>query len=124
MYIKKEIIIILIFLILLGAGFYLYWNTQKEINAQKLQINNLQQTIATNNDRITQLTSENASLSSQIKSIISTPTPTAAVRYVAPSHPDLSKCTMEGNFYFCSSDNCYYNPNGTKTGVCKIPFGQ
>ena len=58
----------------------------------------------------------------QIDHPMPTPTPVTKVQYInnTPSHPDLSSCTLKGNFYYCPSDNCYYNPNGTKTGVCNI----
>jgi len=63
-----------------------------------------------------------ASVSGQMNALLEKPTPTPAVRYIdnTPSHPDFSTCTREGDFYYCSSDGCYYTQSG-KQGSCKIP---
>lgn len=49
-----------------------------------------------------------------------TPKPTPIIKYIVPPHPDLSTCTLDGDFYYCREDGCYYHPNGTPTGECKI----
>ena len=68
-------------------------------------------------------TEQLVSISAQLKSTLAIPAPTPIVKYIdkTPLHPNLSSCTLQGNFYFCPSDNCYYNPNGSPTGECKIP---
>lgn len=72
--------------------------------------------------KLSDLNKKYASVSAALQTFLNAPAPTPIVKYIdkTPSHPNLSSCTLEGNFYFCPEDNCYYNPNGTKTGVCKI----
>jgi hypothetical protein len=73
--------------------------------------------------KLSDLNKKYASVSAALQILLNAPTPTPKVQYIdkTPSRPNLSSCTLEGNFYFCPADNCYYNPNGTPTGECKIP---
>ncbi len=75
--------------------------------------------------KLSDLSKKYASVSAALQALLNapTPTPTPKVQYIdkTPARPNLSSCTLEGNFYFCPADNCYYNPNGTPTGECKIP---
>src|SRR5438477_364215 len=73
--------------------------------------------------KLSNLNKKYASMSAELQTLFNAPTPTAKVQYIdkTPSRPNLSSCALEGNFYFCPADNCYYNPNGTPTGECKIP---
>jgi hypothetical protein len=73
--------------------------------------------------QLSNLNKKYASVSAALQALLNAPTPTPIIQIqnVSPSHPDMSSCTLEGNFYFCPANNCYYNPNGTPTGECKIP---
>jgi len=121
--IKQNAILLSALAIIIFAGAGLFMATRNQINSQKIQIMMLQKTIKKDSAQIDILARDNASKSAQIKALLAMPTPTPVVKYIdnTPSHPNLSSCTLEGNFYFCPSDNCYYNPNGTKTGTCKGP---
>lgn len=72
--------------------------------------------------KLSDLNKKYASVSAALQTLLNAPTPTPKIQYIdkTPSHPNLSSCTLQGNFYFCPEDNCYYNPNGTKTGVCNV----
>jgi hypothetical protein len=119
----KKIIILVTAIIILITGVGLFVTGENQINSQKAELATLQQTVKKSNDQIATLVKSNASANKQIKSLLSAPTPTPIiqVQYKKPAGPNLSACTLEGNFYFCPADNCYYNPNGTQTGVCKVP---
>ncbi len=72
--------------------------------------------------QLSDLNKKYASVSADLQKLLNAPTPTPNIKYIdkTPSHPNLSSCNREGNFYFCPEDNCYYNPNGTRTGVCNV----
>src|SRR5579864_8557270 len=88
-------------------------------------------TVATSNmniakvysQKLSDLNKKYASVSAALQTFLNAPIPTPKVEYInkTSAGPNLSSCTLEGNFYFCPSDNCYYNPNGSPTGECKIP---
>jgi hypothetical protein len=76
-----------------------------------------------NSKKLSDLNKKYSSVSATLQMLLNAPSPTPKVQYIDknPSRPNLSSCNLEGNFYFCPTDNCYYNPNGTPTGACKIP---
>lgn len=121
-FVKNNVIVIVLTTILI-VGIGLLALVQTQINSQKSQIASLHEIIKKNDNQIDKLNKKYASVSAALQGLLNAPTPTPKIQYInnAPSHPNLSSCTLEGNFYFCPADNCYYNPNGSPTGECKIP---
>lgn len=81
MYIKKFWIIFFAIASLFIIGAYLLFMAENQLNSQKTQLVNLQQTINNNNKQINNLVKINTVERTLIKSYLTQPTPTPAVKY-------------------------------------------
>jgi cell division protein FtsB len=105
--IRKNLALVIALGVILILGIVLLFVTVNQLNVLNAQITSLQKTVTMNNNRIKQLTTENASTSAQIKLLMNQPIPAPEVKY-ASQPQQVTQCpypyVLTGgkcvNFYF------------------------
>ena len=112
-YLKKSAPLLIVPMMLLFIGVFFVVSAENQINSQKAQITSLQKTIKTSNDQITKLSSENASESARIQTLLNQPKPTPEIEYVTQYQTVTEPATKQPVQYNSYGGDILYGSDGS-----------
>ena len=112
-YLKKYAPLLIVAVMFLFVGVVFVVSAENQIYSQRAQITSLQKTIKTSSDQITKLSSENASKSAQIQTLLNQPKPTPEIKYVTQYQTITEPATKQPVHYNSYGGDILYGSDGS-----------